>query len=156
MALRSSGGKRMIGPIKPFDAGEVLSGYLAGQERGGYYVQALEEAFASTFHVTNAIACNSATSGLMAAARAAGIGRGDDFICPAMTMSATAAAPMFMGAQPIFGDVEDETFGLAPSLSILTHKTRAAFVANLFGHPAKLAWWRRAAETHRFLLIEDN
>src|SRR5216684_677795 len=90
-----------------------LSGYLAGKERGGFHVQRLEEEWAQTFGVKHAIACNSATSGLMAAAFAVELGRGDKFLCPAMTMSATAAAPMFTGAVPAFCDVDNRTFAMS-------------------------------------------
>lgn len=133
-----------------------LSGYLAGKERGGRWVLALEDAWCEIFGVKHAIACNSNTSGMMAAAFAVGLGPNNTFACPAMTMSATAAAPMFTGAQPIFGDVEDETFGLKPDLALLSARQKAAFVTNLFGHPAHLAWWRKSADTHGFYLIEDN
>jgi len=66
----------MIGPIKPFNsigeeemvaaAGAVvtrpLSGYLAGQERGGFSVRALEDAWCETFGVKHAIACSNGTT----------------------------------------------------------------------------------------------
>jgi len=160
----------MIGPIKPFNsigeeemvaaAGAVvtrpLSGYLAGQERGGFSVRALEDAWCETFGVKHAIACNSATSALLAACVAVGVMPGDDVVTTPYTMSATSAAPAFLGANLIFGDVDDETFGLKPSLDILTPKTKAVVITNLFGHPSHLSWWRRAADTHGFFLIEDN
>ena len=104
----------VIGGIKPFNGiaqeelvsalaaidGGPLSGYLAGKSRGGRWVRALEDRWCETFHVKHAVACNSATSGLLAASFAVGLRRGDQFACSAMTMSATAAAPMFTGAAP--------------------------------------------------------
>jgi len=94
----------------------------------------------------------SATSGLLAAAFAVGLGPGDEFVCPAMTMSATAAAPMFTGAKPQFMDIEDETF----SLQFLPGRRKAIFVANLFGHPAKLHAIRKFCDEFGGFLIEDN
>lgn len=156
----------MIGPIKPFcGIGEretvaamkaslgPLSGYLAGNWRGGYYVQALEAAWCEIFNVDHAIACNSATSGLLAAAFAVGLGPDDVFVCPAMTMSATAAAPMFTGAKPFFRDVSSADFGLSPSA--MPDNTKAIFSTNLFGHPAPLGrnQWDQDCGVH---LIEDN
>ena len=76
-----------------------LSGYLGGVRRGGYYVEALEEYFRERFHVTHAVACNSATSGLLLACMACGVGPGTLVGVPAMTMSATAAAPALLGAK---------------------------------------------------------
>ena len=141
-------GKMFIGdPARP------LSGYLAGKDRGGVYVQALENEWQQAFDVKHAIACNSATSGLLAAAFAAGLKAGTAFICPAITMTATAAAPMFTGARPVFCDIEDETFALnniTPSYYV-----RAIFVTNLFGHPARLQFLRQIADDTKTILIED-
>lgn len=129
-----------------------LSGYLAGRERGGHYVCALEDAWAETFQVRHAIACNSATSGLFAAAFAAGLKQGDKFAVSPISMSATAAAPMFTGAYPIFCDVEDETF----AIDKIPPKVKAIVVTNQFGHPAKLKRLRHIAELGEAVLIEDN
>lgn len=166
------------GPIKPFSSiGPMewsaarcavsdgpLSGYLAGRDRGGPHVRALEDAWCETFGVKHAIACNSATSALLAAAFAIDFEFNDNFGCPAMTMSATASAPLIRHPRRIeFQDIEDQTFGLninAPqNAAILTGKTtaKATFVTNLFGHPAR--YLRRFRELHdRFggYLIEDN
>ncbi len=158
----------MIGEIRPFDTiGDKelrlvthamdmlpLSGYLAGKERGGRNVCALEDKWSETFGVKHAIACNSATSGLLAAAFAVGLGPGDTFICPAMTMSATAAAPMFTGATPEFRDVEDETFGL--ELAPISGDIRAIFSTNLFGHPARMGHGLQRYTTAPLYGIEDN
>lgn len=156
----------MIGEIEPFNgigADErlaaadatrfALSGYLAGKLRGGYQVCALEGEWAMTFGVKHAIACNSATSGLLAAAFAIELGFGDKFVCPAMTMSATAAAPMLTRATPYFVDVEDETFGL--NWRSAPDEVRAIFSTNLFGHPCDLGRneWDRSC---KIPLIEDN
>lgn len=157
----------MIGEIRPFNSfgddavrfgGGPLSGYLAGKERGGCYVCALEDEWAKTFGVKHTIACNSATSGLLAAAFAVGLGPGDQFVCPAMTMSATAAAPMFTGAMPVFCDVSDFDFAMgARGLWAADWRgIKAAFVTNLFGHPAPLTFLRDEADCNGFCLIEDN
>jgi perosamine synthetase len=133
-----------------------LSGYLAGESYGGKYVRALEARWQEDFLVKHAIACNSATSGLLAAAFAVGLGPGDKFICPAMTMSATAAAPMFTGAEPYFMDVEDETFGLHIDKGF-PDEVKAIFSTNLFGHSAELGQreWARGQKLATYL-IEDN
>jgi perosamine synthetase len=129
-----------------------LSGYLAGEPRGGREVCELEQAWAEKFNVTHAIACNSATSGLLAAAFATGLGDGDRFAVSAMTMSATAAAPMFTGARPFFGDVDDETFGIETDLP----HSAPVFATNLFGHAAHLTALRNWCDSNKTVLIEDN
>lgn len=156
----------MIGAIKPFTSIGIdelsaamlavkhgpLSGYLAGKARGGRHVCALEDAWCKTFGVKHAIAINSATSGLLAAAFAVGLKPGDHFACPAMTMSATAAAPMFTEATPYFCDVESETFGIKDVWPF----DGPMFVTNLFGHAAWLDGLRLWCDMHHTVLIEDN
>jgi len=158
----------MIGPVKPFNSigpeekmeasiamVGALSGYLAGKERGGYFVRSLEDAWCETFGVKHAIACNSNTSGLMAASFVVGLRRRDHFVCPAMTMSATAAAPMFTGATPLFADVSDIDFGL--KCPPMPDTVKAIFTTNLFGHASELGrneW--AVSKTDPVYLIEDN
>lgn len=134
-----------------------LSGFIGGEARGGKYVRALEDVWGEGFGVKHAIACNSATSGLLAAAFAVGLGRGDSFIVSPFTMSATAAAPMFTGAEPIFVDVEDQTFCLpvydphwGGSID-----PKAVFTTSLFGHPSRAMNTMPELGRNQFL-IEDN
>ena len=54
-----------------------LSGYLGGVNKAGYFVTQLQDKWRQAFGVKHAIACNSATSGLLAACMAVGIGPGD-------------------------------------------------------------------------------
>jgi perosamine synthetase len=133
--------------------GAPLSGYLAGRERGGRYVTLLEDRWSDVFNVKHSIAVNSATSGLLAAAFACDLKAGDKFAVPAMTMSATAAAPCFTGAEPHFIDVEDELFGI--NLGAFPEETKAIVSTNLFGHPSLLGMneWDKSCGVY---LIEDN
>jgi perosamine synthetase len=135
-------------------ADEPLSGYLAGKMRGGKNVCALEDAWSQTFHVKHSIAVNSATSGLLAAAFAVGLKPGYQFIVSPMTMSATAAAPMFTGATPVFRDVEDETFGIDPAP--ISGEIRAIFSTNLFGHAGRLGHALMRSSTAPLFHVEDN
>jgi len=64
---------------------------------------------------------------------------------------------MFLGAKISYRDIDDKTFNLKPDAHDMadagyTH----CIVANIFGHPARLEWWRKAADTYGFILIEDN
>lgn len=135
----------MIGP---------LSGYLAGRQRGGSNVCALENLWAERLHVKHAIACNSATSGLMAAAFVIGLKPGDKFLVPALTMSATAAAPMFTGATPIFGDVEELDFALS-SKQVEEPEHDAVFLTHLFGLAIDEGWWAGYARQNGMRLVVD-
>ena len=57
---------------------------------------------------------NSGTSALHAALLAHDIKKGDEVIVPSFTFIATANAPLFVGAKPVFADIEEKTFGLDP------------------------------------------
>lgn len=140
-----------LASVGPLFFNSPLSGYLAGKERGGDYVVALEDEWQKTFKVKHAIACNSATSGLLAAAFAIGLKDSDRFAVSAMTMSATAAAPMFTGAKPFFCDV-DEFYGITGEVP----HDAPVFATNLFGHPARLEEWRTDCDQRGTVLIEDN
>lgn len=130
-----------------------LSGFLGGRKRGGVYVQRLEELWAQQFGVRHAIACNSATSGLLAACAAAGIRPHDFVLTTPYTMSATSAAPRFFNAILEYGDIDPDTYCL--ERNPLTG-TKAIIVTNLFGHPAKLREWKDKAGYVKAVLIEDN
>jgi len=141
---------------------EPLSGYLGGELHGGFWVRALEDKWAERFGVTHAIACNSATSGILAACAAIGLDSGDDFAVSTLTMSATAAAPMVLGAYPKFGDVEDETFCWGWGQPFRYSNTKALIVTNLFGHPAMLRYMKEQCDAEgqmrgkKLWMIEDN
>src|SRR3990172_343151 len=83
-----------------------LSGYLGGKVSAGYWCERLAEEWQAAFNVKYAIPCNSATSGLLAACMAAGIGPGDIVWTTATSMSATAACAKVLGARIVFIDIE--------------------------------------------------
>ncbi len=61
-----------------------------------------------------AVTFNSGTSALHAILLAYGIGQGDEVIVPSFTFIATANAPLFVGAKPVFADIEETDYGLDP------------------------------------------
>lgn len=100
---------------------------------------------------------NSGTSALHALLLAAGIGKGDEVIVPSFTFIATANSPLFIGAKPVFADIEEETFGLDPDdvLEKITSKTKAIMPIHFGGCPCKIRELRDIAEDKKLLLIED-
>lgn len=132
-----------------------LSEYLGGKRRGGYWVRKLEDTWAERFGVKHAIACNSATSGLLAAAHAIELGAGARFICSPLTMSATAAAPAMTGAEPYFVDVRPDTFCLDPARAVLIAPTEAVFLTHLFGLAYQETEWKGWCKSHGCRLIVD-
>ena len=140
---------------------DCLSGFFGSWEDGflgGPEVQAFEAEWAARFEAAHAVTVNSATSGLMAAMGAAGVGPGDEVIVPATTMSATAMAPLVYGGIPVFADIDEDTFciDVASVRANLTEKTRAVIAVNLFGQAAPLAELRALCDERGILLVEDN
>lgn len=138
-----------------------LSGFYGSHSPkffGGPKVRELEAAWSARYHVRHAVTVNSATSGLIAAMGALALGPGDEVIVTPWSMSASAVAPLFVGAIPVFADIEDETFGLDPAAveASITPRTRAIIAVNLFGHPARWDELRAVARRHGLALVEDN
>src|SRR3972149_8321576 len=78
----------------------------------GPELKEFEKAVAEYIGVKYAVAVNSGTSALHVVLAAHGIGPGDEVIVPAFTFIATANAPLFVGATPVFAEIEEKTFGL--------------------------------------------
>lgn len=165
------GAPEVRGPLKPFNTigsdeiaaairvvgGGCLSGFLGGELRGGHYVRALEDAWCETFGVRHAVACNSATSGLLAACAAVGVKPGDEVITTPFTMSATSAAAALLGARLVYADIEPDYFCLDVLQTRLARSAiKAIIVANIFGHPAQISELRTYCDHHGVFLIEDN
>jgi perosamine synthetase len=135
--------------------GKPLSGYLGGVHLGGYWVERLQEDAKALFKVKHAIACNSATSGLLAACMAIGIKPGDIVWTSAYTMSATAACAKVLGADIACIDIEPTRFSI--DMNLLTGTMpKCIIVTNLFGHPAYISSMRSWCESNKVWMIEDN
>lgn len=156
---RTIGAEEKVAVTEVMDSG-VLSAFLgtwSPEFLGGPRVRRLEEQWASYFKVAHAVSMNSATSGLYAALGAAGVGPGDEVIVSPYTMSASAAGPLLYNAIPVFADIEPETFCLsADSIrAVLTPRTKAIVVVDIFGHPAPMDAIMALASEHGLTVIED-
>jgi perosamine synthetase len=100
---------------------------------------------------------NSGTSALHAALLAHGVGKGDEVIVPSFTFIATANAPLFVGARPVFADIEEGTYGLDPEdvKERITKKTRAIIPVHYGGSPCLIRELKGIAEDNGLALIED-
>lgn len=100
---------------------------------------------------------NSGTSALHALLLAYGVGEGDEVIVPSFTFIATANAPLFVGAKPVFADIEGETFGLDPEdvKKKITKKTKAIIPIHYGGYPCKIEELREIVKDNNLILIED-
>ena len=86
------------------------------------------------------VTVNSCTSALFLALLVLGVGRGDEVICPSMTWCATANVALYLGAKPVFCDVDPDTLCVTPELlqEKLTPKTRAVMVVHFGGLAAEV------------------
>ncbi len=123
----------------------------------GPNVQAFEQEAAEYLGVKHAIGCASGTDALHLALDAAGIGPGDEVITSAFTFIATAEAIRYVGARPVFVDIEPDTFNLDPAAveAAITPRTRALLPVHLFGQPANMPALMDLARQHDLLVIED-
>lgn len=139
----------------------VLSGFIGAPGDaflGGEYVKEFEKRFSDYHKVKFAIAVNSATAALHCAMIAASVGAGDEVIVTPWSFSASAVAPLMVGAIPVFADIEDLSFGLDPK-SVerkITKYTKAIIVVDLFGQPADLSPIVKIARKHKLTIIEDS
>ncbi|MDO8553033.1 MAG: DegT/DnrJ/EryC1/StrS family aminotransferase [bacterium] len=154
-------GKKEIAVVNKLLKEGPLSDFIGAPGKfflGGKHVRSLEAAFVKKFKVKHAVSFNSATTALHGAIVALGIGPGDEVIVPPYTMSATPMAVLMNGAVPIFADILPGTFCLdAKSVEkAITKRTKAIFVANLFGQTADFGALLPLAKKYKLKIIEDN
>ncbi|MFC1926808.1 DegT/DnrJ/EryC1/StrS family aminotransferase [Chloroflexota bacterium] len=123
----------------------------------GTNIELFEHMLSEYLGAKYALVFNSGTSALHAAMLAHGIGQGDEVIVPSFTFIATANAPLFVGAKPVFADIEDKTYGLDPDdvKKKITKKTRAIMPIHYGGSPCLASELAKVAEENGLLLIED-
>jgi perosamine synthetase len=123
----------------------------------GPFVAEFEQLFAQQHDVENAIATTSCTAALHLGNLALGLGVGDEVIVPAFTWVTSAYSVEYVGATPVFADIDLETFNLSyeAAEAAITDRTRAIMAVHLFGLPCDIDPLRSLARKHRLALIED-
>lgn len=123
----------------------------------GPHLQAFEQEAAAYLGIRHTIGVASGTDALHLALRAAGVADGDEVITTAFTFIATAEAIRYVGARPVFVDIDPRTFNLAPEAveSAITAKTTAVMPVHLFGQPADMSALQAICDRHGLKLIED-
>jgi len=123
----------------------------------GPNIEKFEELLSRYVAAKHALVFNSGTSALHAVLLAFGIGPGHEVIVPSFTFIATANAPLFVGARPVFADIEAKTEGLDPEdvERKITRKTKAIMPVHYGGAPCLITELKAIAERHNLLLIED-
>jgi dTDP-4-amino-4,6-dideoxygalactose transaminase len=123
----------------------------------GPNVQAFEQETADYLGVKHAIGCASGTDALHLALLAGGIKAGDEVITTAFTFIATAEAIHYVGAIPVFVDIDSETLNIDTSKikTAISDKTRAIIPVHLFGQPADMDEIQSIAGQHGLFVLED-
>ncbi len=130
--------------------------------RGSYWVlgpeiNEFEERVAEYIGVDYAVAFNSGTSALHAVMLAYDVGEDDEVIVPSFTFIATANSALFVGAKPVFAEIEEERYGLDPVdvVNRINDKTKVIMPIHYGGLPARIKELREIADDHKLILIED-
>ncbi len=134
--------------IEPLESGWVVQGPK---------VKGFEEAVRRFSGAAHACATTSCTTALHLALIATGVGPGDEVILPSFTFVASANAVEYMGAVPIFVDIDLDTFNMASSQmeAAITKRTKAILPVHLFGLCCDMKPILNAAAKHHLWVIED-
>jgi dTDP-4-amino-4,6-dideoxygalactose transaminase len=124
---------------------------------GGPFLEKFEQEFAAYVGATYCVGVANGTDAITLAARAAGLGPGDEVLVPANSFFASAEAISNAGATPVFVDVDPVTFHMDPVLAAeaITDRTRAIVPVHLYGRAMNLKPFETLASRHDLIIIED-
>ncbi len=153
--------RELIPITKPF-LGEEEAQAAADAIRSGWVAQGplvakFERAIAERLGVKHVVATSNCTTALHLALVCAGIGPSDEVIVPSFTFIATSNAVLYVGATPVFVDIDRRTYNLDPSKveAAITPRTRAIIPVDQIGLAAELDAIREIADRHGLRVIED-
>ena len=123
----------------------------------GPQMRSFENEFAAYCECSHGVGLSSGTDALALALRACDIGDGDEVITVANTFIATVEAIAAAGANPVFVDIDPDTYTMDCRQldSVLTSRTRAILPVHLYGHPADMQPVLDFAHAHGLYVIED-
>lgn len=137
---------------------EVVDTLRSGWVTTGPKTKQFEDNFASYLGGNvQALAVNSATSGLHLALEAVGIGPGDEVIIPSYTFTATAEVIRYLNATPVFVDSCEETFNICPFAveKAITEKTKAIIPVHFAGLSCDMDALIAIARKYNLKIVED-
>ncbi|GAA1921492.1 DegT/DnrJ/EryC1/StrS family aminotransferase [Arthrobacter gandavensis] len=131
----------------------IASGWIAQGPRTAQF----EAAFGQRMEAGHAVAASSCTTALHLALVVAGVSPGDDVVVPSFSFIATANAPTYVGARPVFADVDPVTGNLTAETvqAALTPATRAVIAVDQGGVPVELAPLRALCDPLGITVLED-
>lgn len=123
----------------------------------GPLVEKFEKEFAKKIKVKYSVAVNSGSTALLVAQQALGISAGDEVIVPNMTFVSTASSSLYLGARPVFADIELSSYGINPKdiEKRITKKTKAIIPVHYAGQSADMGPIMKIAKKFKLKVIED-
>jgi UDP-2-acetamido-2-deoxy-ribo-hexuluronate aminotransferase len=124
---------------------------------GGPKLDSLEKNLAAFTGSKHAIGCSSGTDALLLALMALDIKAGDEIITTPFTFIATAEVIAFLGAKPVFVDIDEKTYNIDPSRieAVITPNTKAIIPVSLYGQCEDMDAINAIADKHNLVVIED-
>jgi dTDP-4-amino-4,6-dideoxygalactose transaminase len=150
-----------INVMKPWLGADEVAAVTSAIESGwiaqGPRVAEFEAAFADAMQAEHAVALSNCTTALHLSMILAGIGPGDDVVVPSFSFIATANAVVYVGARPVFADVDPATGNVTADsvTAAMTPATRAVIAVDQGGVPVDLAPIRRVCDPREIAVIED-
>ncbi|MEQ1859647.1 MAG: DegT/DnrJ/EryC1/StrS family aminotransferase [Chthoniobacteraceae bacterium] len=123
----------------------------------GKFVDRFEHEFAALCGTRTALSVSNGTVALHLALLGLDVRPGDEILVPSLTYVATANAVRYMGAEPVFIDVDPKTWCMDPALieAAITRRTKGIIAVHLYGHPADMDAINHLAAVHGLWVVED-
>jgi perosamine synthetase len=123
----------------------------------GSFLNQFEGEFAKLCGTGGALAVCNGTVALHLALLGLDVRPGDEVLVPSLTYIATANAVRYVGAEPVFVDVDPETWCIDPELleGSITRRTKGIIAVHLYGHPADMDAINHVAAVHGLWVVED-
>ncbi len=123
----------------------------------GRDVEEFEQAFSAALGYARTLGMNSGTSPLHVASLCGGFGPGDEVITTPFTFASSCWGISYVGARPVFVDVDPDTWCISPEAvaRAVTPRTKGIVVVHIFGQPARMDAIMAVARQHRLFVVED-
>jgi len=123
----------------------------------GSDVEDFEKNFGASLGYPRVLGMNSGTAPLHVSCLIAGFGPGDEVVTSPFTFVASVWGINYVGATPVFADIDEGTFNLDPDrlAAAITPRTKGIIVVHLFGQPARMDEIMTIARRHNLFVIED-
>lgn len=124
----------------------------------GPKIKEFEEMIAGCVNAEYSVAVSNGTAALHAACFAAGVGEGDEIITSPITFAASANCALYLGAKPVFADIDPATYNINPNdiIKKITDRTKAIIPVHFTGQPCDMDEILNIAREYNLVVIEDG